>query len=735
MKKKRGAISLAIALLLVLIFSFFLVSFDINRRALAKEGIERSLKNSLDSALANYDDMLFSKYGIMAIPEAKKPHELVNSNLKYCFEFKRGTWNFEHYSLDSSNVEAGGFLDDTDAIKLSIMNTHKKTFIAEKLTSFLEKLEIIKNLPSYASAVSAYSKAISELAKLKTDYDKLLESFESLKKVKSSLEGMNIAENLKKILDLKDRLLEIKQSYEQTKIELIDLATELENPLAQSSGVKGESASEKEKKKEELRTKLTDLKSEEDSTSKTLEILESRVDKLISLDEGIIDFCKGVSDFAKSCSNTSIKVRKRIEKSFDGGKFDENTKEIADMGMEILEKLESAAISIENTSHRLEPVLKDVNEQLSEIKSFLSKTTELIKKAELADISFASLSDIASIKDIFGELIAKGSDNTLGGIASLIWDAMNGKLLPAFANIEVIDSSKMSALPSKNAGAKNKKKPSKRPRAGKSLNTAAIDEVSSCSDELSNTRGLFDLNTLFDKLVIGDYALEKFSHYNFDNPDTKAIFGGAEIEYILSGNGDSASNLAFTQFKIFSVRMVFNTVSILIHRSSEIAEISAKISSFSVFIPYPVIYGIVGLGWSAIESIADLKSIDSGNSVLILKGDKDIGTSLNANSIIDSDRVLHYDKELSNDEDKSKLCMDYKDYLLLFLAIENENETLLRIADLISLKEGIDPSAYATNLKANIRVAVPKFFPKARNEFELSNDEINSYETTLIRGY
>lgn len=129
----------------------------------------------------------------------------------------------------------------------------------------------------------------------------------------------------------------------------------------------------------------------------------------------------------------------------------------------------------------------------------------------------------------------------------------------------------------------------------------------------------------YNNLLISEY-IDKYFPCKTELQDVTGRFG--EAEYILWGKEDLDKNIVLTQSSIFAIRMAANSMYIFtdpVTREKALAFASAlsSVSGVSVI----AFQNIILFTWSVAESLADLVSLNNGNTVPIFKNSNTLAIS------------------------------------------------------------------------------------------------------------
>ncbi len=733
-RKNKGSISIVILIMMLLLISIGLVFYDLTRLSTSREHIDRSLVNAMDSALVEYDENLYSKYNVMALSKDINASDIIKQRIDIILNRKNVKKDSSSYHLIGVVSVQGGKLSKEKAIKRAILRSHQKKFVVNKVSEWIDKLEILEMIPEYAKSMKLYAKSIKVVAKLKNTYDDLREKSEKIAKKYTVVKGINIKDCVNTIIDIKEEIDELKKEKKELQDEKSDLLSSTNNKkeiLDELSSINSDIRA--------IKDEISDLKS-------LLEEFEDKIEEVKELGQKIETYSKKLSNFCSDIQDKASDLRKDINE-IDFSK-NEKMQTIMNKISEVLLKVEKASEKISTISKTVEKVSSEVNKQIRKIEKHLKNAEKMYEEVAIA---FDNIDEISSdnLIAIFGDKNIMPS-SSMDIIIDFIWESIAGDYLPAFDNLSDLELEGIENLPSSmNCQTDSLESKQNKPNSKYDIVDDSLATYENSADKHTNSEIGKKTNEFFQKLIIADYVVSTFSNINQSKIKEGSKDFKAEVEYILSGNKSSKENVLITQSKIYSLRMVFNGISILMHKQLEINELATSLSSVTGFLGYPLAYGLVCLGWGAIESAQDIKTLNAGGSVPILKMKTELKTDItnivkNASMETFKDSIKKSAKEMlkssKKDEvidlaNKNPLSMDYEDHLMLFLVLEDETETLLRISDLICLKENVNTNNYYTALHSKIMVEIPVIFKNAKNKFTQDGKSSYIYESEKVRGY
>jgi hypothetical protein len=192
--------------------------------------------------------------------------------------------------------------------------------------------------------------------------------------------------------------------------------------------------------------------------------------------------------------------------------------------------------------------------------------------------------------------------------------------------------------------------------------------------------------------------IDKYLNNYMTYADGKESYLQNEWEYIITGKPDDKKSLDSCKRRIFLIRNALNLISI--YKDPEKMEISLALAE--LITPGPlsaVTQAIIMESWAAAESKVDLDDLMNGKRVPAVKshltwrtdigmlfesGDLAESIDQEARELIDKERA---GRETSGGSDATEITegQDYEDYLLVMMALMNENTRLLRTMDLVQI--------------------------------------------------
>lgn len=221
---------------------------------------------------------------------------------------------------------------------------------------------------------------------------------------------------------------------------------------------------------------------------------------------------------------------------------------------------------------------------------------------------------------------------------------------------------------------------------GETVSNASVD-----ADSLPSHRSLHQGTGLvpenehpeedLDAVTFDRYLLEKCGTWREKKEGSRLSY---EVEYILFGKESDRENLSAMAGRLLLVRSALNLSFLLSDaKRKEEARTFARTLSSVLLHPAlePVFTTAVLIAWSYVESVKDVKTLLSGRKVPLIKTDADWSTDV---SDITSPGGVSAGQG-------SEHGLTYRDYLQIFLFMENETEKTRRFLDICEMDLRLTP--------------------------------------------
>ena len=182
---------------------------------------------------------------------------------------------------------------------------------------------------------------------------------------------------------------------------------------------------------------------------------------------------------------------------------------------------------------------------------------------------------------------------------------------------------------------------------------------------------------MMNELLFDEYLVEKCSLYT-ENEGHEAV--SYEIEYILNGENTDTANLRKTAEKLLLLRYAADSAFIF-SDSKRKDEVKTTLEVISAFFGIPqqaadALADLVLLAWAFGESVSDVKRLLSDERVPLQKTEEDWKMPLIGLASLRTSARATGSKGSG---------MNYRDYMRLFLIMENKNTKCMRAMDVIEM--------------------------------------------------
>lgn len=200
-----------------------------------------------------------------------------------------------------------------------------------------------------------------------------------------------------------------------------------------------------------------------------------------------------------------------------------------------------------------------------------------------------------------------------------------------------------------------------------------LSDAPSHRNVMKGTMNMSTSKSVVDKALYIDYLMTNYDYFGHAKHDGMKY----EIEYLLSGKGTDPQALASVVEQILLVREAANYYTISSNDALD-AQATAVATAIASFSGNPAIVGIVKSGivaaWAYAESTLDVRLILSGGKVPAVK------------SLDQWNSDVWKLASVTNINTKAKDCgegLEYKDYLIAFLALRSSGTLSMRALDII----------------------------------------------------
>lgn len=222
--------------------------------------------------------------------------------------------------------------------------------------------------------------------------------------------------------------------------------------------------------------------------------------------------------------------------------------------------------------------------------------------------------------------------------------------------------------------------------SGKKINLEKQVSMRSLNTGYGNFPARTGTDGIAEKLLFNEYILQNFNNaceYRYssggDTAEDNSRSLEYEAEYIVSGKASDKENLESVLMKIFLIRLALNYVYLLGDSGKQAeAETLAAVIALILLIPEgtEVIKQLILFAWAAGESTLDIRTLLSGKRAALIKTKENWQVSL-------SELLTLGSSSGKNSGDDIPGGVSYKDYLRIFLFMQDQDNTAMRALDRI----------------------------------------------------
>lgn len=574
MKKTiHGFVSIFLALIILPVYTFALLTIDTSKISAAKNHLRISNDIVVDSILSNYNKNLYESYNILGIDKDQSYLEeyanfIAKSNIEDNYS------NFYKSHLENLNLDVGDkdLLINTDNFKKQIID-----YMSLKAT--YDFGNGVYNLVNMMSESKSYSKLLDK----KFDYEK------EYSKINLNLE--KIGENF---VSYKDKVEEINKIIAKQ-------AKDYANLLKEIDGIDGE----EEEKNEEILNIISKFKDDKNKELKELndmnKIYISIIKDLKTLDEAIYKSNLRLEDLNQELSKVKNKeIQNNIKAELNSANLDFNKENIDNL----LGKLEEN----ENNINKVISFIKTNNEYLKE--------DDLINSYQQIDTSDMDLKKLPLLGNykIYKKLVNQ-ADKTEEDKEKKKEAKENRKKITSLAkkSEEIKNDSKKYAEAYIN---QNQKKLLDNFSLDIDSNLDNIENYDSYKNILKKTDTIIPekVNTSKDNILISMYLVDKFSDKLSVNDFN------SQLEYILFGHNSLSKNENIIQASIFSIRFLLNSLYAYTNAdlTREATTVATAIGGWTGF-GVPILRSLLLAGMSVGESFIDISTLNKAENLVAFK--------------------------------------------------------------------------------------------------------------------
>ncbi len=684
-ENSKGAITVFISIVLSAVFLVVGTFSDAARISLAHSQVQRANKTALTSLLASYNNELKDEYGLFGA--YLDQDTMIESYEQYFSENLNITENqnfLYDFKIEKINIEQPYNLENRDIFEKQIMEFMKYRAPYEIASDLITKIDGIKNISSG-----------SKTYKRKMETDKQASVVGNLQlSLEDKVKKINESGITSIVTSLKEDFLNQKYYYEECRERLYMLRSQYSDEESQ-----------------EIRREIAkDIRSAQDELSyisRTKQEIKSNIINSINeykvLNSGAIENANNITSKKGDLLNH---IKEELQYTQDNQE-----------GLKELQK------SYEDDLLNMQKIIGEDNSSdiIGSFKRNIAMCDRISSKANGSDDGFISELDRMSescINYTFNKVQPAESydEDNRGKVEQELKEVFNKK-----GESKTIDSSLLKQLPSRKANIEEDDEV----QNWDNMNFDNESYANSSLEELASKESIFEQMAakVTEELYVNEYIMGIFKHdvpllkgddsskaFNLRSEDkTKrdAYFSNFEVEYIINGNKNEATNSLLIKSEILGIRLISNVLHIYTDASkmARITSLAATLSAWSAGLTTPLIQTMLVFSWAMAESLYDLEQLTKGEKIPLFKTKTQWKTDISG----------AIDKKKATSGENSLLYLSYQDYLKIFLVMMDNDKKLARIQDLVQLNVGVSRQGFLLEdskvlLKSNTMVSMKNMF-------------------------
>lgn len=634
MKKFSGSISIYFVFAIVLIISVILSVTEIARINCQKLYLQIATDSALDSMASLYHRKLYKYYNLYGV-EYRTLDMLETEYLEYMYPYfiseERYINNWYIANIDQDNIKMTiKTLSDDYYLEKEIIN-YEKYKLAGKAIKFLGKEIFIKDEDDNKKLFEEADTLFKEVEKSNlygeiyeryfdfTDDIKALENY--ARKIQDFVDKINLTLNRIKTMSTGGSKSNAEAAL--SKFEELD---------SRVSNLYGNLVAFRDKMKD-FRQLVTEnyQKYQHDKASdyyefndEIIEFVESEFEHFISFVDEDSDMNKAVEVGFENCTWLSRMA---------GEDYREIRKYVSELSyLEAELRYEKSMKGKDRDTEKIRALQEEIKDLLKEISDFLKDVKENYRDVRL---------------DAIPIIVSSTNHSDKESILKKLIGFKNGLLI----NL-ILDSDVLSQISSEH------------------INYLSFNIMSN-SDAIS-----------LEKVLFGEYELDKFNYFNKDLNDEVTISGSKryEVERLISGRTDDLASLKDVINQIFLIRIAMNVLHI--YKSSEKRQAARKFTAllFSGFSPLMVeaMFLVMITAWGTAQAVIDMKKLMKNKRVKLMHDDDSWTVSVDSILSVAAGNITGI-----NDEDDKGIALNYKDYLRILLFKTRQVDVNARMVSII----------------------------------------------------
>lgn len=635
MKSYRGSVSIYFVFAIVLIISVIMSVTEIARINCQKLYLQIATDSGLDSMASLYHRKLYEYYNLYGV-EYRTKEGLVDEYLGYIFPYFVDedmyikNWYVANINEDNINLDIKELVDD-NYFEKEILSYMKYKLIG-KTIEFFGKSISINDENDFDKILEESKGAFEDVDKSEVYgevYNRYFDFVDDIKKLESyvknvtrAINGVNSGFNYMKSINVNGNENNLKNVSKKSN----ELNSDLNNLIANLNNYKLKMADFRNVVKKSHRQYESDVSSGKyEYNDDVKEFIESEFTHFINFVDENSDMNKAIEEKRKECDEIKGTI---AENNRDLNEFASEFDRIED---EL--KYERSLRGEDHDSDAIRELVTEKKDLEDTVKEYLKDMREMYKDMKMEDINV--------------RVSGNGHQEEEGLLKKLV-----GFKDGIFLNM-VLSSDEISKI-----------------------DTSSINY--SQFNILSNNNSL-----TVDKLILGEYEIEKFNYYNKELNDeiTRSGSDKLEVEKLITGKSSDIDAIGEIVNRILLMRIAMNVLHI--YKDSGKRHMARGFSSllFSAFSPIMVeiMFLLIITAWGTAQSIADVKKLLSNKRVNLMHDNE--SWTMSVESILGAAKNQLVSGGES--EDDRGFALSYKDYLRILLVLENQSNVDSRMAGII----------------------------------------------------
>jgi len=655
---EKGVVTVFLVVILPVLLISGMVLADAAVLLTGRDMAEDAVDCAALAVLGKYSSFLREEYGIYGFYLTEDEiKQIIKDTVERCLD-NPGLYDFV---LEDVQIEVSGPLADPEVMKNAILSVASDDFYENAINGFLERFDILKGFGGAAEIIGLKMKVDEAVMKFREAGEMLTDLINGGEGYEFYINGIMEFEGLE---ESADRLSGIFEEIGKLKSEIDALAKAIEETESERVGELN--------LKEEALGALREIAAEIYHES-----MEEIIGGLRDANAKAVEYIKTMLEEKVNINLLSGLISEKVSNSND---FPGYIKELLLMVADVIEDVENEAVDL-----AFDMMEEKINENimlLSEVILFVEEEIDGDGAGREISIMDGITGYNCDIAFCFIKSGTAGTDEDERGFFEELGKRVLEKRVGK--DVEIGD---MSGLPSFVYKIQQEEAGFDVTASGESTRSAeaGLSGLDKCASH--------SLGSMFDSLAINEYLLNHLA--NETSEASAGHFFTNEVEYILWGSGSQNLNRFYTKSALMGTRFALNAIHVYTDSSKKLkadAIAAATAGWWTMGAGIPVMSNLVKCAWAIAESGFDVGRLCDGGSVAIVKRRADWVTDIGLKS--------------AGIASPEFLCMDYEDYMRIYLLMTGTDKKMTRFADIIQLNSAGKSDIFNTYTKVSIRAVV-----------------------------